>query len=258
MKKIIITILTLALWTGSLTVYADTSQAVVQAAPASAVTEEAVIIPHKNYKIPGILTIPAVIKEGDKLPAVLMLHGGGSDKNGPGEAYKSLAKELALKGIASLRIDFAGHGDSEQYVSAFNETSRTDDANAAIDYLISRNFVESSAVGVLGYDLGGNAAQSLAGTSGKVHALALWATTTENDTMLAIRNYSNPLICIHGLSDETVKPEISSWILEAAGSQDAVLYYIKNADHSFKNPNNEESRIHDLVTLTADWFFSKL
>jgi len=47
---------------------------------------------------------------GRAVPAVLLLHGFASSKDEVGNMYAREAKALAEKGIASLRIDFAGFG----------------------------------------------------------------------------------------------------------------------------------------------------
>ena len=45
-------------------------------------------------------------------PAVLMLHGFGSSRDEVGGMYAAEAAALASAGIASLRIDFRGFGQS--------------------------------------------------------------------------------------------------------------------------------------------------
>ena len=64
----------------------------------------------RNYSIPAIVTLP---ETGGKHPCVIMCHGTASDKNEVGNMYADLADSLAAKGIASVRFDFAGCGDSK-------------------------------------------------------------------------------------------------------------------------------------------------
>ena len=59
--------------------------------------------------IQGIVLEP---KADSPVPGVLMLHGFGSQKDEVGNMYQRLAAALGDQGIASLRIDFRGWGDS--------------------------------------------------------------------------------------------------------------------------------------------------
>ena len=59
-------------------------------------------------------------------PAVLMLHGFGSQKNEVGDMYAREARALADKGVASLRISFRGFGKSDG-----------DTGSATIDQMVS-------------------------------------------------------------------------------------------------------------------------
>ena len=60
------------------------------------------------HTIPGVLTVP---DEG-AYAAVVMLHGTGSNKDEAGNGYATAAPLMALQGLATLRIDFMGNGDS--------------------------------------------------------------------------------------------------------------------------------------------------
>ena len=60
-------------------------------------------------EIAGVVVQPS----GDgPFPAVLMLHGFASSKDEVGGMYQRLAAQLGEQGIASLRIDFRGWGES--------------------------------------------------------------------------------------------------------------------------------------------------
>ncbi|MDR0597372.1 MAG: hypothetical protein LBG14_02580 [Treponema sp.] len=75
-----------------------------------------------------MLTLP---EGAGKFPAVVMLHGYGSNKDEAGNGYKLIAAELAKKGIASLRIDFMGNGDSKADFVDFDPDKGASDADTA-------------------------------------------------------------------------------------------------------------------------------
>lgn len=50
-----------------------------------------------------------------------MLHGWVSNKDEVGNMYKDLEGFMAKDGVASLRIDFAGSGDSKQAYELNNQ-----------------------------------------------------------------------------------------------------------------------------------------
>ena len=56
----------------------------------------------------GILTLPA----GDPRATVVWLNSGSEHHIGPGRAWVEYARDLALDGYASLRVDFSGWGES--------------------------------------------------------------------------------------------------------------------------------------------------
>ncbi|MFN8453146.1 MAG: alpha/beta fold hydrolase [Anaerolineae bacterium] len=103
----------------------------------------------------GIAGIVARPNGVDKGPAVLMLHGFGSQKDEVGDMYKRAAATLADKGIASLRIDFRGWGESAGDMADSTVQGQVDDAQTAYNYLAAQDFVDPSRVGILGFSLGG-------------------------------------------------------------------------------------------------------
>lgn len=84
-----------------------------------------------------------------------MLHGWVSNKDEVGNMYKDLAGSLAKNGVASLRIDFAGSGDSKQAYELNNQNQSVADGQKALNYLLASDKIDSSKVGVLGFSQGG-------------------------------------------------------------------------------------------------------
>lgn len=111
------------------------------------------------------------------VPAVVMLHGFASVKDEVGEMYKRLAAELGERGIASIRIDFRGWGESGGGMENSTVTGMVEDAAVAYEYMASQDFVDASQMGVLGFSLGGRIAIVTAGQNPDWYAsMGLWST----------------------------------------------------------------------------------
>jgi uncharacterized protein len=109
-------------------------------------------------------------------PAVLLLHGFGSSKDEVGGMYARVAKALADKGVASLRIDFRGFGKSDGDTGATTVDLQVEDAKTALAYLGKTQGIDKARIGTLGFSLGGGIAMILAGDMpADVKALATWS-----------------------------------------------------------------------------------
>lgn len=129
-------------------------------------------IPSADGGIPATWAVPAGGVTG---PAVLLLHGTASHRDEVGGMYAGAAAALAVSGIASLRIDFAGCGDSPRPQADYTVTSQLADARAAFAWLCGRDDVDSSRIGVLGFSQGGMIASLLVGSEPRAAALATWS-----------------------------------------------------------------------------------
>jgi dienelactone hydrolase len=87
-----------------------------------------------------------------------MLHGFGSHKDEVGDMYKRLAEALSKQGIASLRIDFRGWGESAGKMEESTLQGQVDDAATAYTYFQGLPFVDQARIGVVGFSLGGGIA----------------------------------------------------------------------------------------------------
>lgn len=116
--------------------------------------ETRVVVESRGWQLAGDLRIPP--GEGPH-PAVLMLNEAAGDRS----AYRRLAERLASRGIASLRIDLPGHGESTN-LGRFvpDETDERDralmiegadvDVTAALRFLKGHHDVDSTRIGVVG------------------------------------------------------------------------------------------------------------
>ncbi len=98
--------------------------------------------------IAGDLYLPDTFSEGDRLPGVVVTGAWMTVKEQMAGAY---AAELADRGYAALAFDFRGWGqspDSIQYLE--NPVRKTEDINAAVNYLATRPEVDSARIAGLG------------------------------------------------------------------------------------------------------------
>jgi hypothetical protein len=137
-------------------------------------------IPAGDHRIPGILALPKVGGAARSYPAVVMLHGFASHKDEVGDMYLREARALAERGIASLRIDFAGTGDSEQPYTANTWTGMVADAVIAHDWLVAHRRVIDDRVGVLGFSMGSKVGLGLLAERPDIPAFASWSGALED------------------------------------------------------------------------------
>lgn len=124
----------------------------------------------------GIQGIFAEPQHDEAVPAVLLLHGFASQKDEVGDMYKRLAAALAEAGIASLRIDFRGWGESAGQMTASSVHGQVEDAATAYDYLRSLDAVNAERIGVVGFSLGGGIAiVSAAQEPQRYASMVLWS-----------------------------------------------------------------------------------
>jgi pimeloyl-ACP methyl ester carboxylesterase len=124
----------------------------------------------------GISATLYIPDQSGPVPAVLMLHGFASSKDEVGDMYAREAKALAEKGIASLRIDFAGFGKSAGDPGNTTVDSQLDNAKMALDVLRKTDGIDPARVGVLGFSLGGGIATLIASKDANgVKSLVTWS-----------------------------------------------------------------------------------
>ncbi|TEU06586.1 MAG: alpha/beta fold hydrolase [Candidatus Aminicenantes bacterium] len=149
-------------------------------------TSEDVTYSSGDIEMAGTLTIPSDGK--DKHPAAVLISGSGpQDRNedtvGPGGLkmgiFKQIAHVLSENGIAVLRYDDRGTGESQ---GSFGEAAQEDlvqDARAAVAYLRTREDIIPERIALVGHSEGGIIAPRIAAEDSKVFAIVLLAGTAK-------------------------------------------------------------------------------
>ena len=115
--------------------------------------EDEMFISNGDHQIPATVCLPS---EEGKSPAVVMLHGTGSERDEVNGAYRTAAHVFAEKyGIATIRIDFMGCGESDADYTGYTFESAVSDAAAAGKYMQSLKCIDREKIGVLGLSQGG-------------------------------------------------------------------------------------------------------
>lgn len=135
-------------------------------------TSEKVTIDGARGKLAGIIQKPE-LAAGQKCPIVMLCHGFGGRKEGP--MFELIADSLAMHGIASIRFDFNGHGESEGEFIDMTVPNEIEDAKKVFEYVRDLRFV--SDVAIVGHSQGGVVASMTAGLlePGYIKAVALMA-----------------------------------------------------------------------------------
>jgi pimeloyl-ACP methyl ester carboxylesterase len=219
-------------------------------------------------------------------PAVLWLHGFGGTRVEAHRLFVDGARKLALQGVASLRIDYRGCGESDGDSLDMTIESQLADARAALEALASHPNVDASRIAVVGFSLGAAIASQLTQADG-VAAMAFWSPVvfpvpifarmglysahpelsrqgwidhcglrigrdflsglTALDPLGALADWNAPLLVLYGGQDTTTTNENAEALMEEIpGAEGACL---PDAGHTFASYKARSW----LLDRTADW-----
>lgn len=135
-----------------------------------------VAIVRSEVTLGGTFLLPTAVP--GRAPAMLLLSGSGAqDRDGTimsgYRPMREIAEALAEAGIATLRLDDRGVGESSGAYASATIADLAEDARAAIDWLARQPEVDPARVGIVGHSEGALVAMQAVADGAPVHALAL-------------------------------------------------------------------------------------
>jgi len=163
-----------------------------------------------NVILAGTLTYPKVTDKKKKFPAIVLISGSGpNDRNEtPMKHFLLLADRLTKNGFVVLRFDKRGIGKSKGNYKRATTYSFSSDVNSAVDYLLTRDFVDKNKIGLLGHSEGAMIAPVVASVYRKdISFLILMGTPgVSGDEILIKQTYD--IAKVSGIKEDKLKKMI--------------------------------------------------
>lgn len=220
---------------------------------AANVKGEPVEIGVDGWALKGELIVP---KRSERAPAVLLLHGAAKTK----ARYAGLARELAARGIASLRLDLRAHGESTNkgtfqqpwadHRHLLDGTER--DIVAALEVIAADQRIDPGRIGTVSASYSGEfaAKASAVSTIGKAH-VSLAPGSFSDESILAIDPSGEPWFFVRAEDEFDFFDDIFDFIDQNSAAETLTLPGDAHADALLQaHPS--------LVRILGSWFASKL
>jgi len=165
------------------------------APPSAAFTAEEVTVEAKGFTLAGTLLLPKTGKP--PFPVAVTITGSGQQTRDeslplPGlekyRPFRQIAEALASRGIAVLRVDDRGVGQSKgrDTLNVSTTANFADDVRAQVDFLRERRDLDPNRIALIGHSEGGVIAPMVAATDPRIAAIVLMAGTAKRgDAIIA-------------------------------------------------------------------------
>jgi len=237
----------------------------------------------KGERLLGILTLP----EGkEKFPAVIMVHGFAKTKSE--RKFVELARKLARNGIASLRFDFSGCGDSEGKFEEMRISKQVEELRAVFQQLVKEKRVDKERVGIFAHSLGTVIACIFQSKYQKIKCQVLAAIVLDQERLIQkwykkseieewkrkgyldtekfrigtdyleeavdyteiLPRIKIPTLVLHGKEDDDIPEKIAKEAFSKIGAKEKKMKIIREADHHFETYLGRQR----LIESSLKWF----
>lgn len=237
----------------------------------------------------GMIHRPAGARR--RAPGVVFFHGFTGDRMESHWIFIKCARALAQQGIASLRFDFYGSGESQGEFREVTLQGEISDAQAAVEFFRIQRGIDAQRLGLCGLSLGGAVAACVAARL-RVQALVLWAALAHPthlrdlaertkpipsddgareynahhisrrfldhiervQPLKSIARFKGPTLIIHPEKDGYLSLVHPHDYFQAAGASLKEKVNIPGADHTFSSIVWES----EVIGRTVDWFRKSL
>lgn len=236
----------------------------------------------------GMIHRPGGLRRRRRAPGVVFLHGFTGDRMESHWIFIKCARALARAGIASLRFDFYGSGESQGEFRQATLPGEIADAEDAVEFFRKQRGIDRQRVGLCGLSLGGCVAASIAQRV-RAGAAVLWSAVAHPALLQSIGEstlkpvegsagcveydarevslrflgnakrfkpvnllaaFGGPTLIIHGEKDETVPLSHAHDLFAASPATHKQLVIVPGADHTFASLAWER----DVIRRTVEWF----
>ncbi len=247
-------------------------------------SEQLVRMESRVGTLTGLLHRPAAAA-GARPPIVVGSHGLYSDRES--QKLADLGRSLARSGVAFLRYDCMGCGDSGGDFTDTTLASRVTDLEEAVTWVRRQEELSSERIGLMGSSMGGFASLCVAATDKGVDAVAAWAApatfedlhdeekeqqdvgeadgftppalgpgfyrTLHTPDLPALAPLLHNVVFLHGENDEIV-PLAHAVRLHRLAGEPKQLEVFPGGDHRFADPQARQQA----VELSTRWLVSAL
>jgi pimeloyl-ACP methyl ester carboxylesterase len=129
---------------------------------------------HNGLTLRSTIHVPEV-PPGARWPVVVLIHGFSSNRLEAGSMFVRISRLLEASGIASVRFDLSGHGESDGDFFDVTITGEIAEARSVVRTVRAFDFADPARIALIGMSMGGVVAAIVAAEEPAIRALCLWS-----------------------------------------------------------------------------------